>query len=390
MDFNDTSDEAIWREKCRVWLEGNVPKLANSPSDIVSRAKAWHALRFDGGFAKIAWGPEHGGRNGSVMEQIIFNQEEAKFDVPGDYFRIGLSFIAPTLRTHGTEQQKERYLVKLLRGEEIWCQLFSEPGAGSDLASLATSAIFDGKDWVLNGQKVWTSLAHVADFGEILCRTNPDVPKHAGITAFILDMKAPGVTVRPLRQMTGASDFNEVFLTDVRVPENAVIGTVDRGWQVAVATLANERNWSTGGGGLTSSARELADLADRRGRMDPVIRQQLAKLWIHGEILRYLGMRTLTAASKGLTPGPEGSVAKLAYANFGVEVGNVATSILGPSATAACDDGAEWLHRLFLAAGHRIGGGTDEINRNIVAERVLGLPREPRTDSHVVWREHRR
>ena len=271
MDFNDTPEEAAWREEFRAWLEEHAPKVkGNRPEhdmeigggDYLERAKRWQAMKFDAGFARITWEPEFGGRNGTTVEQIVFGQEEARFTVPNEAFIIGLGMIAPTLRAVGNAAQQERYLTKLLRGEEIWSQLFSEPGAGSDVASLATTATRDGDEWVINGQKVWTSGAQFSDFGEIVCRTNPEAEKHKGITAFIVDMRAPGVTIKPLKQMNGGSGFNEVFFDDVRVPHENVLGDVNEGWTVAITTLMNERVaiGSGGGGGGRGSVQQV-DLA---------------------------------------------------------------------------------------------------------------------------------
>jgi alkylation response protein AidB-like acyl-CoA dehydrogenase len=388
MEFNDSEEEAAWRDECRTWLAENVRRLDDAPRDPIVRAKAWQAIKFDSGFAKIEWDPELGGRNGTAMQQIVFNQEQARHKVPPDLFVIGLGFIAPTLRAHGTDAQRERYIAKVLRGDEVWCQMFSEPGAGSDVASLATSAVRDGDEWVLNGQKVWTSQAHIADFGEVLCRTDPTVPKHQGITAFILDLRSPGVTIRPLRQITGNADFNEVFLDDVRVPGANVIGDVNNGWHVAVTTLMNERSslGSGGGGGGNPIASRLAKLARDRGSLDAVTRQRIVDIYIRTEIGRYLGMRTLTAALRGGRPGPEGSVAKLASTKLQVDTGALAVDILGPAGIAG-DQYRRWQTRFLGGPGWRLGGGTDEVNRNIIAERVLGLPGEPPTYDDVPWRD---
>src|SRR3954470_11819891 len=326
MNFNDSPEEAAWRAECRAWLEANAPTVAGPAgedgtmfepggAEYLERARSWQALKFDAGFARITWEPEFGGRNGTTMQQMIFGQEETHFDVPNAVYVIGLGMIAPTLRACGTPDQKQRYLTKLLRGEEIWSQLFSEPGAGSDVASLSMTAVKDGEEWVINGQKVWTSGAQYSDFGEIICRTNPDAEKHKGITAFIVDMRAPGVTIKPLRQMNGGATFNEVFFDDVRVPHDHVLGDVDQGWSVAITTLMNERVaiGSGGGGGMRSSPSDLIALARQPGRHgEALIRQQLAALSIRSRIQRFLGMRSLTAASQGKVPGPEGSVGKLA------------------------------------------------------------------------------
>src|SRR5258708_17615306 len=259
-------------------------------------------MKCDAGYALITWEPEFGGRNGTTMQQIIFGQEEAKFAVPTEVFVIGLGMIAPTLRACGTDEQKQRYLTRLLRGEEIWSQLFSEPGAGSDVASLSSTAVRDGDEWVVNGQKVWTSGAQYSDFGEIVCRTNPEAEKHKGITAFIVNMRAPGVTIKPIKQMNGGSGFNEVFFDNVRVPHENVLGDVNEGWTVAITTLMNERVaiGSGGGGGGRGSVQDGIALAQRRGmNTDPLIRQPLAGLYPKSRIQKFPSVRALTACLKG-------------------------------------------------------------------------------------------
>jgi acyl-CoA dehydrogenase len=403
MDFKDTPEEAAWRAEFRTWLEQHAPAVARegdgtdaeleigSP-DYLARARTWQALKFDAGLARITWEPEYGGRNGTAMQQIVFGQEEARFPLPTFAFIIGLGMIAPTIRAVGTEEQKRRYLTKLLRGEEIWCQLFSEPGAGSDVASLSTTAVRDGDEWVINGQKVWTSGAHYSDFGEIICRTNPDAEKHKGITAFIVDMRAPGVTIKPLKQMNGGSGFNEVFFDDVRVRDTDRLGEVNEGWHVAITTLMNERVaiGSGGAGGGRGGVHELIALARRRGVADdPVIRQQLADLYAKSRVQKFIGMRTLTAASQGRMPGPEGSIGKLFGAQVTAQMGAVALAITGPAVIAGTDDDdlLRWSSGVLSAPASRIAGGSDEVQRNILGERVLGLPGEPRADKGVPWRD---
>jgi alkylation response protein AidB-like acyl-CoA dehydrogenase len=343
-------------------------------------------MKFDAGFARITWEPEFGGRNGTTMQQIIFGQEESKFAVPNEAFIIGLGMIAPTIRAVGTHSQKQRYLTKLLRGEEIWCQLFSEPGAGSDVASLATTATRDGDEWVLNGQKVWTSGAQYSDFGEIICRTAPEAEKHKGITAFIVDMKSPGITIKPLAQMNGGATFNEVFFDDVRVPHENVLGDVNEGWSVAITTLMNERvAIGSGGGGGRGTVHDVIALAQRRGvAADPRVRQQLADLYTKTRIQRFLSMRTLTAASQGKVPGPEGSIGKLLGARVMTQLGELTVSLAGPDAVAGNVRLAQSL--LAAPAGH-IAGGSDEVMKNIIGERVLGLPGEPRPDKGIAWKD---
>jgi alkylation response protein AidB-like acyl-CoA dehydrogenase len=400
VDFNDTEEEAAWRAECRAWVEEHASAVALDAASgddrrpgstkYLARARQWQALKFDAGFAKVPWEPQYGGRNGTSMQQVIFNQEEARHDVPSDAFVIGLGMIAPTIRAVGTDAQKARYLTKLLRGEEIWCQLFSEPGAGSDVASLSTIAVRDGDEWVVNGQKVWTSGAQYSDFGEIICRTDTDAEKHRGITAFIVDMKAPGVTIKPLRQMNGGATFNEVFFDDVRVPHDHVLGDVDQGWSVAITTLMNERVaiGSGGGGGMRASVPDLISLAQGRGRnRDLVVRQKLADLYIRSRIQRFLGMRSLTAASQGRIPGPEGSIGKLAGARMATALGDMAVELVGAGALARADDAYRWHESLLVAPAAHIAGGSDEVMKNIIGERVLGLPGEPRVDKGVAWRE---
>lgn len=396
MDFNDTPQEAAWREEFRAWLDENAPKVAGAAperdmeiggGDYLERAKRWQAMKFDAGLARITWEPEYGGRNGTTMETIIYGQEEARYAVPNQAFIIGLGMIAPTIRAVGTEAHQHRYLTKLLRGEEIWCQLFSEPGAGSDVASLSTSAVRDGDEWILNGQKVWTSGAQHSDFGEIICRTNPDAEKHKGITAFIVDMKSPGITIKPIKQINGGSGFNEVFFDNVRVPHENVLGDVNEGWSVAITTLMNERVaiGSAGGGGRRAGFGEIIELARRRGlNRDARVRQQIADLYTKSRIQRFLSMRTLTAASQGKIPGPEGSIGKLFGARIMTQTGELEITLTGPEAVAGDTHAAFGM--LGAPAGH-IAGGSDEVMKNILGERVLGLPGEPRPDKGVAWRD---
>ncbi len=396
MDFNDSPEEAAWRKECRAWLDEHAPKVAGARperdleiggGDYLDRARRWQAMKFDAGFARITWEPEYGGRNGTTMQQVIFGQEESRHPVPNEAFIIGLGMIAPTLRAVGTDAQQQRYLTKLLRGEEIWCQLFSEPGAGSDVASLAMTATRDGDEWILNGQKVWTSGAQYCDFGEIICRTNPDAEKHKGITAFIVDMKTPGITIKPLKQMNGGATFNEVFFDNARVPHDFVLGDVNEGWSVAITTLMNERVaiGSGGGGAGRGTVHDVIELAQRRGKnTDARVRQQLADLYTRTRIQKFLSMRTLTAASKGKVPGPEGSIGKLFGGRIMTQLGELTVALAGPDAIAGEPRFAQTL--LAAPAGH-IAGGSDEVMMNIIGERVLGLPGEPRPDKGVAWRE---
>lgn len=401
MDFNDTPEEAAWREKCRSWLAENAPQRSAEQGSValfgeirddesyIARAKEWQAKKFDAGFAAITWPECYGGQNGTQMQRIIFVQEESRYDVPIEPFLIGLGMVAPTIYACGTPEQKDRYLVKMLRGEEIWSQLFSEPGAGSDVASLSMSAVLDGDEWVLNGQKVWTSGAQYSDFGEIICRTDPDVPKHRGITAFIIPINAPGVTVRPLRQMTGGASFNEVFFEDLRVPAGNVLGEVNKGWSVAITTLMNERVAIGAGGGIGGGITRILDLARRQGRADdPIIRQKIARLYALQRVQRFNGMRTLTAVSKGAMPGPEGSIGKLLSTRALRALSDLFMDLVGPEGTADTGNGLYDYNQVLLGTpGMRLAGGTDEVMRNIIGERVLGLAGEPRVDKELSWKE---
>lgn len=350
----------------------------------LARSRRWRQTAFDAGFGWITGPVAYGGRALDREHQRAWQSAEAEYDTPPQtVFGIGLGMVAPTILAHAQEEVRQRYLSPMHRGDIVGCQLFSEPAAGSDLAGVATRAERDGDAWVLNGQKVWTSFAHLADIGEIVCRTNPEAPKHRGMTAFVLDMHASGVEVRPLRQMTGGASFNEVFLTDVRVPDDHRLGDVDGGWTVALTTLMNERAAIGGGsigGGMSTTAR-LLELARRLGQADdPVIRQRLADLVIHSRVAGYTNRRAMARVASGQAPGPELSLAKLSMTANLVRTAETAAAILGPAITA--DTGAwgtyAWAEMLLGVPGGRIAGGTDEVLKNVVGERVLGLPKEPK------------
>jgi alkylation response protein AidB-like acyl-CoA dehydrogenase len=355
----------------------------------VRRGKAWQRTLFDGGWAGIAWPKEYGGIGGTPAEARAFAQEQARFDVDVGVFAVGIGMVGPTLIVHGTEEQKRRYLPALLRGDHVWCQLFSEPGAGSDLAGLRTRAVRDGDEWVVNGQKVWSSGAHHSELGILLVRTDPDAPKHQGITYFVLDMRSPGVEVRPLRQINGVAHFNEVFLTDVRVPHANVVGEVNGGWAVAQTTLGAERALIGGGGAV--GFRDLARLARDQGRAgDPVLRQRLADAYMRFEILKFLGRRAQAAQRDGRSAGAEASVLKLAMSRHVALNGDLALALEGTTATLLHGDapyGGFWQQNFLNQWGIRIGGGTEQVQRNVIGERVLGLPPEPRPDKQVPFRE---
>jgi alkylation response protein AidB-like acyl-CoA dehydrogenase len=319
----------------------------------------------------------------------VFAQEQARYDVDVGVFAVGIGMVGPTLIVHGTEEQKRRYLPALLRGDEVWCQLFSEPGAGSDLAGLRTRAVRDGDEWVVSGQKVWSSGAHHSELGILLARTDPDAPKHRGITYFVLDMRSPGIEVRPLRQINGVAHFNEVFLTDVRVPHENVVGEVNGGWAVAQTTLGAERALIGGGGAV--GFRDLARLARDQGRAgDAVLRQRLADAYIRFELLKFLGRRAQAAQRDGRSAGAEASVLKLAMSQHVALNGDLALALEGAAATLLHGDapyGGFWQQNFLNQFGVRIGGGTEQVQRNVIGERVLGLPPEPRPDKGVPFRE---
>ena len=401
MDFDDTAEEAAFRQQAYTWLhehatlksgitEASATTDAFSDAEVahVKASKEWQSILFENGWAGITWPTEAGGRGGSSVQQMIFNQEQSKFDVPQSIFAQGIGMAGPTLIRHGTPAQKARFLPPMLRGDELWCQLFSEPGAGSDLAAVSTRAEPDGDEYVINGQKVWTSSAHYSDWGILLTRTNFDVPKHQGITYFLVDMRSPGIEARPLRQITGAAHFNEVFLTDLRIPAANIVGDVNRGWGVTMTTLTAERTLIGTGG--SNPVDDLIALAERFGvRKDPLVRQRIAETYERMQMLKFMGWRVQTAVSRGEQPGPESSVLKLAYTRQLSKLGDLGLSIAG--AAGMLNDSNDtavhnWTSTFLNQWASRIGGGTDEVQRNIVGERVLGLPGDPRVDKDVPFR----
>jgi alkylation response protein AidB-like acyl-CoA dehydrogenase len=399
VDFDESPEEAAFRAEARAWLEevADTPQAqgirTGGPSldrDWVARAKPWQALLAEHRWAGITWPVDSGGRGGTPAQAAIFAEESARIGLTANAFAVGIAMAGPTIIAHGTEAQRRRFLPPMLRGEEVWCQLFSEPGAGSDLAGLSTRAVRDGDEWVVNGQKVWTSGAHYSDLGILLARTDPDQPKHRGITYFLLDMHSPGVEVRPLRQMTGAAHFSEVFLTDVRIPHERVLGEVNGGWGVAMTTLANERTMM-GGGSSGPVVADLIELARKLGvEREPLVRQGLAASWSRAEIMRYLGFRSRTRASQGLPPGPEASVRKVFAAWNLKHNGELALRIQGAAGMLLGEDapvGGRWQQSFLGAPSIRIAGGSDEIQRNVMGERVLGLPAEPRVDKDRPFRD---
>ncbi len=394
MDFKDTADEAQFRAEAADWLKANVPtddELAGMGP--MEQGKYWQKKKADAGWACIRWPKEYGGRGASAIQQVILNQEEAKFVTPNTgMFSIGQGMAAPTLMAWATEEQKQRYLPKLASGEEIWCQLFSEPAGGSDLAALRTKAERDGDEWVINGQKIWTSGAQYSDWGILVLRTDPNVPKHQGLSYFFIDMKSPGIEVKPIKQISGASGFNEVYFTDVRVSDSQRLGEVGQGWQVALTTLMNERA-SIGGGNSSAgfdSAMKLAQDIEIDGEpaiKDKNVRAKLANWYVQESGLKYTGYRSMTALSKGETPGPENSIGKLVGAPKTQDLASFAMDLM-EQAGVMWDPGSEDFANLFQGAymsipGLRIAGGTDEIMANIIAERVLGLPQDVRLDKGI-------
>jgi alkylation response protein AidB-like acyl-CoA dehydrogenase len=385
MDFNDTPEEAEFRAKAKAWLEANAPKTgrtsARTDAGHMEAAKAWQARKASAGYAQITWPKEWGGGGGTPMQSIIFGQEEAKYGLNFGYFQIGLGMCVPTVMAFADDETKQRFVGPAVRGEEIWCQLFSEPSGGSDVAAARTRAVRDGDDWIINGQKVWTSGAHYSDFGIVIVRTNPDAPKHKGLTMFWLDMKSPGIEVRPIHQMSGGRDFNEVYFTDVRVSDKQRLGPVDDGWRVSLVTLMNERLAVGGGTGIDYSmimslAREVKT-ASGTALNDAAFREKIADWYVQSEGLRFTRFRTMTALSRGQTPGPESSIGKIIAAGQLQDLSNQALEM--EDQYGIIDDAslaplaAAFQGGVMSAPGLRIAGGTDEILKNIIAERVLGI-----------------
>ncbi len=403
MDFNDTPEEAAYRAQVRSWLQKNAPKaggggmIGDEDARGLTAAKAWQAKKAADGYACITWPKEWGGGGGQGWQSQIFSQEEANVATPGNPFQIGLGMCLPTLMTAGNDVDKERFVGPAVRGEEIWCQLFSEPSGGSDVAAARTRAVKapDGSgDWIINGQKVWTSGAQYSDYGILIVRTDPDVPKHKGLTMFWVDMKDKAIDVRPIHQMSGGSGFNEVYFTDLRVKDSQRIGPVGDGWRVSIVTLMNERN-AIGGG--TSYHRQVMDLASSlatlagSGIKDAALREKIADWYVQAEGLKYTRLRTQTALSKGQTPGPEASIGKVVTAPLMQDVANTAMELEDEfgiiSDPAYAPLSAMFQGVLMSAPAMRIAGGTDEILKNIIAERVLGLPQDVRLDKDVAFKD---
>ena len=406
MDFNDTPEEAEYRARVRAWLDENAKlRTPGSPTrgllvegesdEVIAEAKAWQATKSDAGWACLRWPKQYGGQEATAIQSVIFSQEEARYDTGAPIYGIGHGMLGPTIMAHGTEEQKQRFLPKMVHGEEVWCQMFSEPDAGSDLAGLKTSAVRDGDDWIINGQKIWTTGAQFCKWGMIITRTDPNVVKHAGLTYFIVDMEAPGVEIRPIKQMNGDSGFNEVFFTNMRTPDANRLGAVGDGWRVAITTLMNERSSigsGLGGGGIKELIR-LAQKLELNGRPaieDGSVRQRIAEFAVRRSGVKFTGQRGLSALSRGETPGPEASIGKLVAAVMGQQTADFALELMGAGGILSGDDVPfeSSFQAIYMGMpGLRLAGGTDEILRNIIAERVLGMPGEPRIDKSQPFKE---
>ena len=397
MDFNDTKDEAEFRAEANAFLAQHLEPKGEKPlrqridgHEFLRRAKDWQAVKAKAGYAQITWPKEIGGRGGTSMQQVIWNQEEGKFDAPTGPFTIGLGMCVPTVIAFGSDEHKKRFVGPALTGEEIWCQLFSEPAAGSDVAGVKTRAVKEGDEWVINGQKVWTTGAHISDYGILLTRTDPKAVKHKGLTMFIVNMKDAAVETRPIHQASGGREFNEVYFTDLRVPDSDRLGEVGQGWKVAIVTLMNER--LAVGGSPGPDWDEIMEYAREQGTLsDAAFRAKLADWYVAAQGYKLTKFRTQTALSKGETPGPESSIGKIITANHLQDICNSAIEmqdhygIMNDSDTMPQD--ALFQSSFMWAPGLRIAGGTDEILKNIIAERVLGLPQDTRVDKNVPFDE---
>jgi alkylation response protein AidB-like acyl-CoA dehydrogenase len=399
MDFDDSESEAAFRVGARGWLAENAPNFSTegleAPHDgadpeALKLAQAWQACKADAGYACLLWPKEYGGRGATPMETLVYEEEERKYPLPGSVFRIGLGMAGPVLMKYASEEQKARYLPKMRSGDEVWCQLFSEPSAGSDVAGLRMRSVKDGDDWVINGQKVWTTGAHFCDYGIMVTRHDPTVPKHMGLTYFFVDMKSPGISINRINQISGESNFCEVFFSDVRIPDAQRLGQVGDGWSVALTTLMNER--LAVGEAPPPDFSEIFDtvcateLESGPAIEDASIREKLADWYVQAEGFRLTKFRTMTALSRGQTPGPEASIGKLvtakkrqAIASFGMDLQEMGGVLMDRGA----DEDSAYQDAYLSSPGGRIAGGTDEILMNIIAERVLGLPPDIRVDKQL-------
>jgi alkylation response protein AidB-like acyl-CoA dehydrogenase len=398
VDLNDTPEQAEYRAKVRAWLEehaSEAPVLRGEGAiadedEAIAAHRAWQRKLAEGGFVGVTWPKEYGGHSLGPLEQVIVNQEINRAGLPGILDAIGVGMLGPTIIAHGTEEQKQRYLAPMLHADEVWCQLFSEPAAGSDLAGIQSRAVKqDDGTWKLSGQKVWTTNAQFAAFGLLLARTDPDVPKHKGLTMFVVPMDAEGVTVRGLRQITGDAEFNEVFFDDVKLDEDMVVGPVDGGWGTALTTLMFERLTIGGGSegmGYRADRFARAIASDSVAARDPEVRHRFGELATDLLALRFTGYRLLTALQRGQIPGPEAGMGKVTVVNAAIAAGDLIADVLGPD---ALDEDDEWSYLISFLPGLKSAGGSEEILRNTVGERVLGLPPEPRLDKGVPFSELR-
>ena len=401
MDFNDTPEEAKFRKEAFEWLKANAelkegPKdswRASSEEEGLKEVKIWQKKLHEGGWACLHWPKTYGGRESTPIERVIWGQEVSKFKVPGGYLEIGQGMAGPVMMMYATEEQKERYLPPMATGEEIWCQLFSEPAAGSDVAGIKTKAELEGDTWTINGQKVWTSGAHFSDYGILVVRHDPNLEKHKGLTFFFVDMKSPGIEVKPIKQITGGSSFNEVYFTDVEIPDSQRLGEIGDGWKVAITTLMNERLAVGDADGVdVEDAFKWAKTQDSLG--EPLLnnkaaRESIADWYCEANGLKNTKLRTMSALSKGDTPGPEASITKIVSAGKLQDIGNFGIDSMDMAGMLKSDDpDIKRFQNAWLGApGLRIAGGTDEILRNIIAERVLGLPQDPRADKGVAYKD---
>ena len=387
MDFRDSPHEAAFRSEARAFLDAHAPVRLPDYADqsvdqeqVLVQARGWQRTLFDYGWGSITWPLECGGRGLGPIEQIIWNQELTRVGFGESHFLQGLGLAGPTIIAHGTEAQKARFLEPILRADEIWCQLFSEPGAGSDLANLSTRAEKSGDEWIITGQKTWCSGGHYSDWGILLARSDFTLPKHRGITYFLVDMHAPGIEVRPLRQLDGTTHFNEVFLNEVRVPDANRLGPEGQGWQVTMTTLMHERMAIGGLERLLSIDSLLEHARANPQRVDDVMRDEIGRLYSWVKALELLNARVITKLGRGEIPDAESSMLKVAIARMLTKSGDIGLRLCGPEAMLRL---GPWQNQFLTAPTLHVAGGTDEIQKNVCAERVLGLPREPRSDRDV-------
>ena len=402
MNFDDTPEEATFRAEAQAFLsanaelKGTVDRRDETEAEYIERARVWQKLKSENGWACLSWPVEYGGRGASPMELIIWGQEEGKYDAPVGPYAIGLGMCGPVVAAYASENHKKERLPRMVSGEDIWCQLFSEPSAGSDLANLRTRSERDGDDWIINGQKIWTSGAHYCDWGILVTRSDPTVAKHKGLTFFFLDMKSPGVEIRPIKQISGGSNFNEVYFTDVRIPDSQRLGEVGGGWGVSLTTLMNER--LAVGDATGNDVPDLMELVSRveldgePALRNHAVREKIANWYCQMSGLRNTRYRVMSALSRGQTPGPENSITKIVSAGKLQGIGSFGIDLMDMGGIVVDSDNDDLDSQLFQgsfmgAPGLRIAGGTDEVLRNIIAERVLGLPQDVRVDKGIPFNE---